>query len=187
MYENKICLIAIITAVFFMHGCCTTRGGATGEFDKNITELQTRIIELEDRNKYLGQEVDRLTSENQSYAEYYNQTTSAIGTNIDAAIESASSLDERIARLSEYNSELERILWQLTSTSSTARNKSIDTNQSSGSVVSNADTNDSGIYTQSIYNQVIVTNDSYTNINVVRPSYDDEEKEEDKDDDIKRP
>ena len=120
--------ISFIFFTLFMHGCCTTRTAPTAEIDRNFTDLQNRIIELENRNKGLEEEIGRLTSENKYYADYYKQTTAGIGTNIDSAVESTDRLDERINRLLKNNYELERILWELTNQNSSNGDSNFYTN-----------------------------------------------------------
>lgn len=125
MYEK---IIFICISLFIFSSCCTTRSISASEIDRNLTELQNRIIELQTRNTELEKEIDRLTSENKFYADYYKQTVTGIGTNIHSAIESSDNLDKYINELYRNHYELERLLWELTNQNNSIRITNSDTN-----------------------------------------------------------
>ena len=121
-------IIFIFISLFIFSSCCTTRSISAPEIDRNLTELQNRIVELQTRNTELEKEIDRLTSENRFYADYYKQTITGIGTNIHSAIESTDNLDKHLDKLYRDHYELERILWELTNQNNPIRVTNSNTN-----------------------------------------------------------
>ena len=148
----KIFALIFILLLFFLYGCCTTRTAPTTEIDRNFSELQNRIVELQNRNKGLEEEINRLSSENKFYAEYYQQTVAGVGTNIDSALESTDYLDERINRLLRENFEFERILRELTNQSNTVGNSNFYTNQGNSNIIRDIDSISYWVWGKSLYN-----------------------------------
>ena len=148
----KIFALIFVLLLFFLYGCCTTRTAPLTEIDRNFSELQNRIVELQNRNKGLEEEINRLSSENKFYAEYYQQTIAGVGTNIDSAIESTDYLDERINKLLKNNYEFERILWELTNQNSSIGDSNFYTNQGNSNIIRDFDSISYWVWNKNLYN-----------------------------------
>jgi chromosome segregation ATPase len=111
--KKKILFALIIICIGgLFNSCATTSAVGDDEYNRNLSALQTRIVELETRNQELESRLSSLLADTKRYADAYQSAAASLGANLERADRTADSLEDRIDRLLSYNRQLEELIQQ---------------------------------------------------------------------------